>query len=156
MKMKLRTACAMVVACGCSGPRSQFDFDLGGDVNERVSSSPAGATGAIDNAGHLALDDALWGLGMSLPGTGPATYELGPGPGSLAITSKASGDVFSTTPTGSCTVTIDPHAPTNGSSVSATFSCKGLTSYDGSKHVDVSSGALRTLIDDVANNPSPL
>jgi len=147
---------AVVVAtCSCAGPRSTFDFDLTGDLTERVSSSGSGATGEIDNAGHLALDDGAWGLAIGLPSISPGTYPLGTGGGRLAITSKATGDVFTTTPSGSCSVTVNPHASSNGSTVSGAFECTGLTSFDGARRVDVTAGSFQTLIDDAANNPSP-
>ena len=143
---------ALVSLMGCSA-RSVFDFSLTGDVNERVGSS-GNVSGAIDNAGHLALYDAEWDLTMSLGGIGVGSQTVSAKAGELRIVKKGAGsDVFTTANGGTCTINIHPHESNNGSHVTGTFSCKDIVS-DAGKRVSVTGGEFRTLIKDRANNPN--
>ncbi|HSQ65128.1 MAG TPA: hypothetical protein VLM85_18025 [Polyangiaceae bacterium] len=146
------TIIALVLLGGCAASRSSFDFELG---TEKVASSGA-VSGSVDNAGTLALHDDAWALDMSLPGLGFRGWvPLGGGGTDLTIISKTSGEIYTTAAGGTCQVQLDPHQSTNGSVVSGTFMCSGLSSSDGTKQVDVPSGAFQTQIEDSANNPTP-
>ncbi len=142
---------ALVLLCGCGSSRSGFDFELG---SEKVSSNGS-VIGSVDNAGTLALHDGAWALDMSLPSLASGTWmTLGGGGSDLTIIGKTSGEIYTTAAGGTCQVLLDPHQSTNGSVVSGTFVCNGLTSSDGTRQVDVPSGAFQTQIDDAANNPT--
>lgn len=140
-------------ALACAPSSSTFNFDMKGDVNETVEST-GGATGEIDNAGNLALEDTQWSMNVKLPGIAPDAYTLGSGIGGFAFVVKATGDTFTTASGGTCTVNVSPHASSNGSPVKMTFYCNGLASADGTKTIDIANGALRTLIDDASNDPN--
>ncbi len=139
-------------ALACAPSSSSFDFDVKGDMNETVEGT-GGATGEIDNAGNLALDDAQWSLNLKLPGS-ITTATVGSGIGGFALVVKATGDTFTTASGGTCDVNVSPHQSSNGSTVKMTFYCTGLVSVDGSKTIDIANGALHTLIDDASNDPN--
>lgn len=142
--MSMRIA-AIALLVACNAPRSSFEMTLGGDVSEQVGTS-ASATGSVDNAGNLTIDDTAWNLSMALPGLAPA--EGVATPTTLERVQPA------LTLTGSCKVWLASHASTNGSRIDATFTCDALASPDGTTHVSVAGGALHTHIDDAANDPS--
>lgn len=149
--MNLHHMCIVLGVAACAAPSSTFQFNLAGDVVEHVVSSGE-VTGTVDNAGNLALDDEVWSLLMELPGIATSSKEESVI--SLTIVSKETAETFTTSVAGTCSVTITPHASTNGSVVDGMFFCSGVASTDASKHVDVNGGEFHTLIDDSSNNPN--
>lgn len=141
----MRIALIALLTAACAGPRSSFEMTLTGDISEQVGSS-AEATGSVDNAGHLTIDDGSWTLSMTLPGLTPAT--------ALATPTTLQRLQPAVMLSGTCQVVLSDHQSTNGSPIDATFSCDGLASSDGTAHVSVAGGSLHTHIDDSANNPS--
>jgi hypothetical protein len=137
---------AATCACACGSPRSTFDFTMTGDVG-RVSDRDA--TGLVDDTGVLAIDDAAWHLGMTLGGL----YEGSHANVAITIIDKSNARIFSTDQGGSCTVFVDPHDTTNGSSISGHFSCTALADGTGNV-VDVNGVEFLTYISDAANNPT--
>jgi hypothetical protein len=146
---------ALPLLCGCTGgPHSSFAFTLRGgpDGVERVESS-GDATGEINDSAELAIDDESWRLTMNLLGLDTGDQSIARGSGSVAILRKATGEVLSTDSGGSCTVSLEPHQSSNGSTVSGSFYCNGMGSPTGGAAVDVVGGTFQTAIDDPANNP---
>jgi hypothetical protein len=148
----LGTACLVVALAGCDRQPSAFSFTLTGDVATTVRASKA-ADGSVDDAGHLAIDDAGWGLRIALGSLAPGSHDVPKGSGDVAIMSKSTGDVFSSAFGEGCTVWVDPHDDTNGSPVTGWFSCKSLATANG-KTVTVGGGRFSTFLDDAANDPS--
>jgi hypothetical protein len=155
--MRIKTpylALSIGLSSSCLGSSSDFAFHLTGDVEKTVQSDNS-ANGEVDDAGHFAIDDETWGLRISLGGLASGDHKVTGGNASseLLIMSKDTGDTFGTANGGSCDAWIDPHASTNGSTVSGWFTCNGLLSTAG-KHVDVVGGRFTTVIDDAANDPT--
>lgn len=152
--MKRWIAFGMVGAlCSCATSRSTFDFVLSGDSGEHVHSG-ARVTGAVSNAGFIALDDPDmgWSLAMSLGGLAPGDHILGNKTGQVVITRKVGTPaIFTTALGGSCTVTVAPHNASNGDVVRANFFCTGLASAGG-QHVNVPQGEFKSFINDESNN----
>lgn len=132
---------------GCETPASSFDFTLTGATG-RVQDSAA--TGEVDNAGHLTLDDEAWHFSMSLGGLTVGNHDAA----QVSILDKSTNALLSTAVSGSCTVTLDPHEPTNGSKVSGVLTCTALRSSPDANKVDVT-GQFLTYINDAGNNPNP-
>jgi hypothetical protein len=153
-KVSWTTSVLAVGLCGCAGPRSNFAFTLirGSEAEQRVASS-GDTTGAINNAAELAIDDDSWRLSMNLLGLDTSSQTITQGSGLVAILRKATGDVLTTDSGGSCTVALEPHQSTNGSTVTGSFYCTGLASVTGGASADVQGGEFQTQIDDSANNP---
>jgi hypothetical protein len=143
MKLSLWLYPFFVLACG--SPQSTFDFTASGSIG-RVTDEAA--TGDVDDAGFLVIDDAAWNIQMGLGGLGVGAHTGT----SVSLLDKQTGDLYTTSVAGTCNVTLDPHDSTNGSSVSGVFFCKGLEASSGAK-VDIDSGEFLTYISDAANNP---
>jgi hypothetical protein len=150
MAMKRTIAILFLSACA-TATRSSFDFVLAGDSDAHVHSG-ARVSGSVNNAGFLALadPDLGWSLNMTLDGLAPGDHTA-----TTTITRKIGTPAIFR---GSCDVIIDPHETSNGDTVTANFSCKGLASAAG-EHVDVPQGEFKTFINDASNdlnlNPPP-
>ncbi len=147
--MLARFVIAGAALVACAGTPSTFDFTASGDLNEHVISSP-NVTGAIDNAGHLSLDDGIWSLSIDFPGLAVTpSFETV----NVTLVRNSTGDLFSTTFGGSCQAKLDPHGTTNGDVVGGNFVCTTLTSSVG-KIIDIPVGEFSTAINDTANDPN--
>ena len=135
----------LLLAVACNGPRSSFDMTLSGGLSEQVSTTSS-ASGSVDDAGNLTIDDAVWTLSMTLPGLAPGQNLQAP------TTLQRAQPPLSLI--GTCIVDLAGHEATNGSPVNATFSCASLTSADGATRVALVGGSLLTHIDDSSNDPS--
>lgn len=134
--------------CACGTPQSSFAFNLSDKPSDSVSGIDA--SGEVDNAGFVALDDGVWQLDVSLGGLSVGTHTNV----DVTLLREADGVVFATTLGGTCTVVLDPHDSTNGSAISGVFYCTGLVSSTGLNNVNVSGGQFLTYISDSANNPN--
>jgi hypothetical protein len=146
---------AFPLLCSCAGgAHSGFAFTLHGasQGDERVASS-GDATGEINDAAELAIDDDSWRLSMNLLSLDASSQTITGASGSVTILRKSTGYVLSTDSGGSCAVSLEPHQSSNGSTVTGSFYCNGLGSPSGSVHVDVLGGTFQAEIDDAANNP---
>jgi hypothetical protein len=139
---------ALVAAsmCACGSPRSTYDFVMTGDVGRQ---SDRDATGLVDDTGVLTIDDRLWQIGMTLGGLGEGQHLNVP----VTLIDKVGGRIFSTGSGGTCTVFVDAHDTTNGSSFGGHFTCTALGDGAGGV-VDVNGLDFLTYISDAANNPS--
>lgn len=129
----------------CAAPQSSFAFNLSGDATGSVNIE---ATGEIDDAGDLALDNDAWQLDMSLGGLSTGNHN----DAEVTILRKTDGAIFTTTVGGTCTVILDPHDSSNGSPVNGVFYCTGLMSSTGMT-VGVTGGEFLTEINDSENDP---
>ncbi len=147
--MNRRIIAATTVALAGCAVHSTFQFTLS---DGSVATSSPNASGSVDNAGFLTLNDSTWGLTMDLQGLAPGNHTITAGAGDLQIARPTTGDTFMASLGGSCNVWLDSHGATNGSPVTGHFTCAGLVSTKGNT-VDVTSGTFEAPIDDPANNP---
>ncbi len=146
------TIVGIVMGSSACGARSSFDFGLQDSSGVLQVTSDATATGSVNNAGLVTLGDTEWGLVMDLQGLSAGSHPISMGSGELQIIHKNTVDTYKASLGGTCSVWVDPHGATNGSVVSGTFNCAGLTSTTGTT-VTVTNGDFQVPIDDPANNP---
>lgn len=141
--MRPRLASLALALCGgCAGPTSFIDFTRS-DTMARYSNGSA--SGSVDNAGNVALDDEAVHFGAALGGLGAGPHPVI----TVSLLDKRSSELLAGN---TCNATLDPHDGSNGSTVSAVWTCTALHASGGGPAVNLV-GRFITHISDRANNP---
>jgi hypothetical protein len=106
--------------------------------------SDVNASGSVDSAGHLVIDDATWRITIALGGLGVGKHDSV----MVSMLDKGTNEVF-TNVGASCSAQLDAHNSTGGSVISGFLTCTALQSTAG-EQVSIVGGTFLTYL---ADNP---